>query len=96
MGELVERLRDVTEETAYAFPWTHRQLLRQAADAIERMSARCERMEEALQDIGLYGCGMLSQPAALNELDEVWLRRRVNRMEQVARTALKETGDGLG
>lgn len=53
----------------------------QAAEAVE--VAR-----EALEDIGVYGCGMLNQPIELNQPPEQWMQKRIERMEQVARQAL--------
>ena len=43
---------------------------------------------EALWDIGIYGCGMLSQPVGLNCPPDVWMAKRIARMEEVARAAL--------
>jgi transcriptional regulator with XRE-family HTH domain len=45
-------------------------------------------MKEALEDIGIYGCGMLNQPIELNQPPEQWMQKRIERMEQVARQAL--------
>jgi hypothetical protein len=45
-------------------------------------------MKEALEDIGIYGCGMLNQPIELNQPPEQWMKKRIERMEQVARQAL--------
>ena len=45
------------------------------------------RMRDALADIAA-GCGMLSQPAALNGPEEAWLRKRIRRYETVARCVL--------
>lgn len=56
-------------------------------------SARIVELEEALRDIGVYGCGMLNQPIAMNAPDEVWLRQRIARYEQAARKALVSTNE---
>ena len=68
-----------------------------AALAEERDAAEAEAaaLREALTDIGIYGCGMLNQPAAMNGPEENWLRSRIAQMEHVARAALKENHDGL-
>ena len=63
----------------------------EAADRIEALTAENERLREALTDIGVYGCGMLNQPAALNGPEEEWLKRRIWQMESVARAALGDT-----
>lgn len=55
---------------------------------IERISAKATRYRTALEDIGIYGCGMLNQPAAMNGPEEAWLRARIAQCEQVARAAL--------
>lgn len=77
-----------------------------AADAIlpeikalrrERDEARAEaeRLRGALEDIGVYGCGMLNQPAAMNAPEEVWLRKRIGEYERRARAALRQDeGEG--
>lgn len=52
--------------------------------------ARIAALEAALEQIGVYGCGMLNQPAAMNGPEEAWLRKRIARYEQVARDALLE------
>lgn len=66
-------------------------LPQKAAARIEAQAAEIERLREALTDIGVYGCGMLNQPAALNGPEEEWLKRRIWQMESVARAALGET-----
>ena len=60
-----------------------------AADRIEQLTAEVERLREALTDIGVYGCGMLNQPTAMNGPEEAWLRLRIREMENVARAALE-------
>ncbi len=60
-----------------------------------RIEAENRRMREALEDIAVYGCGMLNQPATLNEPVETWLRRRIREYERRARAALsQEDRDG--
>lgn len=66
-------------------------LPQKAAARIEAQAAEIERLREALTDIGVYGCGMLNQPAALNGPEEEWLKRRIWQMESGARAALGET-----
>lgn len=56
----------------------------QLAAAREKLA----RVEGALEDIGIYGCGMLNQPAAMNGPEHLWLEKRIHRMEQVARDTL--------
>jgi hypothetical protein len=45
------------------------------------------KMQEALEDIAIYGCGMLNQPIAMNGPEEEWLRRRIREYERRAREA---------
>lgn len=58
----------------------------------ETAEARADRLAGALEQIGVYGCGMLNQPAAMNGPEEAWLRRRLAEYERVARAALNEGG----
>jgi len=51
-GEMVERLRGVTEEDAYASPWSFGQLCREAASRIEALEARALAAEAALEGRG--------------------------------------------
>jgi len=51
---------------------------------------------EALGDIGIYGCGMLNQPAALNGPEEDWLRKRIAEYERRARAALAQINTLIG
>ena len=60
----------------------------EAADLIETQAREIERLREALERIGIYGCGMLSQPAAMNGPEETWLKQRIFEMERTARAAL--------
>ena len=60
-------------------------------DRIEAKDAEIARCREALEDIGVYGCGMLNQPAAINGPENDWLQSRISRMEYVARQALQDT-----
>ncbi|UFS66542.1 hypothetical protein LO749_18720 [Paracoccus denitrificans] len=48
--DLIERLRDFTEEDAYAMPWTFGAVVREAADELARLSAEVERLTAALSD----------------------------------------------
>jgi len=63
---------------------------------IEELEAENERLWKALEDIAIYGCGMLNQPAALNAPSDVWLKKRLREYERVARCALskQENCDG--
>ena len=60
----------------------------EAADLIETQAREIERLRAALERIGIYGCGMLSQPAAMNGPEETWLKQRIFEMERTARAAL--------
>jgi len=63
---------------------------RAKADAIlAEHRATIAALVGALEDIAIYGCGMLNQPAALNGPEEEWLRKRITRYEEVARAALQ-------
>jgi len=42
--DLIERLRNFTEEDAYATPWTFGEVVREAADEITRLRAEVERL----------------------------------------------------
>ena len=59
-----------------------------ATAALAPALAEIDRLREALIDIGVYGCGMLNQPAALNGQEASWFKSRVAVMEQAARAAL--------
>lgn len=52
-----------------------------------------ERLRGVLEHIGIYGCGMLNQPAAMNGPEEVWLKQRIFEMERTARAALGDSHD---
>ncbi|MDK8874425.1 hypothetical protein [Paracoccus sp. SSJ] len=43
--DLIERLRDFTEEDAYAMPWTFGAVVREAADELARLRAEVERLK---------------------------------------------------
>ncbi|MEO0498962.1 MAG: hypothetical protein AAF205_00195 [Pseudomonadota bacterium] len=58
------------------------------SEANARLIEAAPGLYEALADIGVYGCGMLNQPAAMNGPEEAWLRARLREYERVARTAL--------
>lgn len=50
-----------------------------------------KRKDEALENISVYGCGMLSIPAAAaNMPQEQWLSQRIREYERVAYKALKQ------
>ena len=59
--------------------------------AVLRESGHAE-LVAALTDIGVYGCGMLNQPAAMNGPEEEWLKRRIREYEDRARAALRKAG----
>ena len=70
----------------------------QAAE-LAKWKALAETLAGALEEIGIYGCGMLNQPAAMNGPKEDWLKQRIYQMEYTARQALtsyKETRDVAG
>lgn len=72
--------------------------LDKAADRIEAQAKEIERLREALEHIGIYGCGMLNQPPAMNGPEEDWLKQRIFEMERTARAALaggSEAGEHL-
>ena len=48
--------------------------------------------KKALENIAVYGCGMLSQPPAMNSPEEAWLRMRIAEYERCAREALALVG----
>ena len=60
----------------------------------DQLRAKLAEYEKALEDIGVYGCGMLNQPAALNGPEEDWLRKRISRYETVARAAIRSRMGG--
>ena len=60
-------------------------------DKFRALEAENKRLRAALTDIGVYGCGMLSQAAAANMPDEKWLKMRLAEYETVARNALAAT-----
>ena len=60
----------------------------QVAATIAERDAEIARLREGLEHIGIYGCGMLNQPAAMNGPEEAWLKQRILEMERTARAAL--------
>lgn len=97
---LVERLRDeatALSRVAWARPdggidaCLSSNLANEAADAITTLQSQVSKLREALEEIAVYGCGMLNQPAGLNGPEEAWLKRRIEAYEQTARAILKET-----
>ena len=84
---LVERLRrGVNKPDGTKRKPSPREL--EAATLIETQAREIERLRGALEHIGIYGCGMLSQPAAMNGPEETWLKQRIFEMERTARAAL--------
>ena len=67
---LITEAGTVFHETGF----TPRQLLEQRDELLS-----------VVQNIGVYGCGMLSQPAALQVSEEKWAKMRAAEMESVAR-----------
>jgi len=63
--------------------WEETQTKLQAAEEALAMA------REALENIAVYGCGMLNQPAAMNAPEEVWLKKRIQEYERVAHAALQ-------
>jgi hypothetical protein len=62
---------------------------------VERQAVDLTAFREVLTDIAVYGCGMLSQPAAMNGPNELWLERRIREYERRANDALKAAGSLL-
>ena len=60
------------------------------APEVNALIASWEAQREALKDIAIYGCGMLSQPPAFNSPAEVWLKMRISAYEQRAHAALND------
>ena len=55
---------------------------------IAALRAENARLRDALEDIAIFGCGMLNQPSAMNAPEEVWLRKRIREYERRAYAAL--------
>lgn len=55
---------------------------------IPDLIAQLRAAREALEQIAVYGCGMLNQPATVNGPEEAWLRHRIAQYERTARAAL--------
>ena len=93
IDDLVNQLRHIRRDGTWDTlrPSSVHPVCARAADRIEALTAEVERLREALTDIGVYGCGMLNQPAAMNGPEEAWLRLRIREMENVARAALGNT-----
>ena len=75
-----------SEDMAEAWAQTER-----ATGALAAERARADRLEVALTDISVYGCGMINPPAARNGSKVEWLRKRIREYERVARDALANT-----
>jgi len=88
--EAVARERDEARAEAKEHLRLKKELVLKAYPAMDR----ADRLAEALEQIGVYGCGMLNQPAAMNGPEEAWLRRRLAEYERVARAALAATQTG--
>ncbi|WGR59954.1 hypothetical protein E3U26_04150 [Paracoccus ferrooxidans] len=48
--DLIDRLRNFTEDDAYATPWTFGEVVREAAAELARLRAEVERLRAALAD----------------------------------------------
>lgn len=83
VGDMLETLAAIGEHTEQVLAALDAETAR--ADAAE---AEVARLREALTDIGVYGCGMLNQPIAINGPEEAWLRKRIAEYERRARAAL--------
>lgn len=69
--DLVERLRNVTEDDAYALPWTFGETCREAADEITRLRRELEEARKALaqKDIDQGIAAILADDAPANPED---------------------------
>jgi hypothetical protein len=91
MTPLEEAIARINDPEAFRFPnsdrWeVERHLAHLKARAILALP-EIVKMQEALEDIAIYGCGMLNQPIAMNGPEEEWLRRRIREYERRAREA---------
>ena len=59
-----------------------------AWDAIAKKNEQITMLVKALRNIAIHGCGMLSQPPAMNGPEESWPRMRIAEYERCARDAL--------
>ncbi len=66
--------------------------LSEARASLAAAQAEAAKLRSALENIGVYGCGMLNQPAALNGPEDAWLRMRISEYERVAHAALAQGG----
>ncbi|RVQ10048.1 hypothetical protein CN067_34105, partial [Sinorhizobium meliloti] len=57
MTSLVERLRNVTEDDAYALPWTFGETCREAADEITRLRRELEEARKRRGKMSEYTPG---------------------------------------
>ena len=96
-ADALEALEAAERERDQNIEWCGQATVRaeRADDLAEKMErerdaalADSVRLREALEDIGVYGCGMLNQPAAMNGPEEAWLHRRILAYEKRAHRAL--------
>ncbi|WP_288949524.1 hypothetical protein [uncultured Paracoccus sp.] len=95
--DLIERLRNFTEEDAYATPWTFGEVVREAAAELSRLRAEVERLTAALADERAHADTLAG---ALTLIDEhcqnegygnpIVDNRIVDRCEETAREALAQ------
>lgn len=69
--DLIERLRNFTEEDAYATPWTFGEVVREAADEITRLRAEVERLTTALSDERAHA-DVLAEAVEMFATDRNW------------------------
>jgi glutamate synthase domain-containing protein 1 len=86
LQQRVEELEDSAKFDEGVFMAEHK--LRRKAEARERV------LREVLEDIAVYGCGMLNQPYAMNGPGEEWLNKQIREYERRARAALSAHKEG--
>jgi len=57
---------------------------------------RIANLRSVMEDIAVYGCGMLNQPIAMNGPEEVWLKKRIRAYERRVREALADDDEAAG
>ena len=88
--DLIERLRDFTEEDAYAMPWTFGAVVREAADELARLRAEVERLTAALSTVQraartLHAAGQeITRNAVAAAMSDAAALREVDRTEYTA------------